>query len=302
MLARTARGESGSAQPSASATCAGPEALRAAQQRAEVAGIGHAVQVQPDRARRVSPRTSGGRSFARKTPTARLVCESDESAAITSRRAAQHLRARGEQLVGDAVAAEVVVDERLDRRDAGGQRRAQRVLALVDEEAGAPALLRLAERARGLDAPVGAARDHAGIPLSAATGRPRGVRGDRLGPGLAAGRALQARPRAAGARATASRRSRRRSGGRGTRSRRRRAGARRPSASARSPRSRPARPRAAAARRRCRAAAGSRRRARRPRGWRAAASSRRRRAASRRARARARAAGSRSSRPSRSAR
>ena len=35
---------------------------------------------------------------------------------------------------------------------------------------GAPALLRLAERARGLDAPVGAARDHAGIPLSAATG------------------------------------------------------------------------------------------------------------------------------------
>ncbi len=51
MLARTARGESGSAQPSASATCDRSEALRAAQQRAEVAGIGDAVEVQTDGAR-----------------------------------------------------------------------------------------------------------------------------------------------------------------------------------------------------------------------------------------------------------
>ena len=121
-----------------------------------------------------SPRTSGGRSFARSTPTARLVCESDESAAMTSAVQRSTFVPAALQLVGDAVAAEVVVDERLDRRDAGGQRGAQGVLALVDEEAGALALLGLAERTRRLDVAVGAARDHGGMPLSAATGAQAG--------------------------------------------------------------------------------------------------------------------------------
>ena len=145
------------------------EALRAAQQRAEVAGVGDAVELQADLARGRA-RISGGRSFARKTPTARLVCESDESALHHLGRAAQHLRAGRSQLVGDAVAAEVVVDEGLDRRDPGCQRGAQSVLALVDEETRALALLGLAQGAGGLDVRVGAAGDHDGMPLSAATG------------------------------------------------------------------------------------------------------------------------------------
>ena len=120
------------------------------------------------------PATSGGRSLARSTPTARLACDSDDSAAHHLGRAAQDARAGRCQLVGDAVAAEVVVDECLDGRDTRCESGAQRVLALVGEEAGALALLGLAERARRLDVAVGAARDHAGTPLSAATGAQAG--------------------------------------------------------------------------------------------------------------------------------
>ena len=177
----------------------------------------------------------------------------------------------------------------------GGQSGAQRVLALVDEEARALALLGLAERARRLDVAVGAARDHAGIPLSAATGAQAGCARDGLDPVLAAA----AWPPSAPAWC------RRQSDGIAAQSASVRRSEARVAAVAEQPRERleprlDARDRrrhvvrAAAPPRRCRGAGASRRRARRPRARPGAASSRRRPAASRRgARSRA-AAGSRS--------
>ena len=151
----------------------GAEALRAAQQRSEVARVRHAIEKETDRARRRS------RDQRREVVGAQ---HADGAARMRKRRqrghhlgrAAQDARAGRCQLVGNAVAAEVVVDECLDGRDARCESGAQRVLALVGEEAGALALLGLAERARRFDVAVGAARDHAGTPLSAATGAQAG--------------------------------------------------------------------------------------------------------------------------------
>jgi hypothetical protein len=70
--------------------------------------------------------------------------------------------------VGDAIAAQVVVDERLDGRDASRQRGAQRILALVEEEPRALALARVAERTRCPDTGVCPAGDQLGTPLSPA--------------------------------------------------------------------------------------------------------------------------------------
>ncbi len=108
------------------------------------------------------------------TPTARLVCESDDSAAITS--AVQ--RSTFVPAATSSSAMRSLPRSSSTNASTGAmpaaERGAQRVLALVDEETRALALLGLAERARGLDAAVGAARDHAGTPLSAATGAQAG--------------------------------------------------------------------------------------------------------------------------------
>ena len=136
-----------------------PEALCAAQQRAEIARIGDAVQVQSDRARgrpRGERRQVVGAQHADGAARGRERRERRHHTRGTT----QHLRTRRRQLLGDAIAAEIVVDERLDGRDAGRERRTQRVLALIDEEAGAPPLLGLAERTRRLHARIRAAGDH----------------------------------------------------------------------------------------------------------------------------------------------
>ena len=146
-----------------------PEALRRAQQRAEVAGIGDSVELKPD---------LGLRGVAHERRKVVGADHADGAARVRERRerlhdlggAAVHLAAGGEELLGDAVGAEIVVHEHLDGHDTGGERGAERILALVDEQPGALALLGLAEPSRSLDTSIRTAGDHAGTPLSAATG------------------------------------------------------------------------------------------------------------------------------------
>ena len=146
MLARTAFGENGSAQSGPSTTGAAEQRVGGADDRADVAGVGDAVQVDAGRAGPLGPAQRPDRDHPR---------------------ARAERRDLGQQLRLDLLAAEAAAGggEHEARLGAGRQAGLDQVLALAREQALALAVLALAQLADQLQLLVLGAGDHRPVGL-----------------------------------------------------------------------------------------------------------------------------------------